>query len=350
MSNRGETIRDRIDSKYEKTAGYLIYDVTEAIGQEMDEVDTVISETNAKLDIDNLTGNELTKFVSQRRGITRKAATYAVGTVTVTGTGTVAVGDIFETANGVQFEATSEVEVTETGTVPIQAKVAGTSGNVGATSINQMPVTIAGISECINEEATAEGYDEEDDESLRERYYTALRTPAASGNKVAYNTWALEVAGVGDVQTYPLGHGNGTVDVVIIDTEMQPASEALVKEVQDYIDPNSEGKGLGTAPIGAKCYVEAATVTDINVSAKITLQSQAKQSDVETAIKQAITDYLAEIAFTGSAVSYILLAARITDAKGVADVENLTLNDGTSNISIPDRHVAVTGTVTLTYA
>ncbi len=350
MSNRGETIRERIDSKYEKTAGYLIYDVTEAIGQEMDEVDTVIAETNAKLDIDNLTGDELTKFVSQRRGITRKAATYAVGTVTVKGTGTVALGDIFETVNGVQFEATSEVEVTETGTVPIKAKVTGTSGNVGATSINQMPVTIAGISECTNEEATAEGYDAEGDDSLRERYYTALRTPATSGNKAAYNAWAMEISGVGDVQVYPLGHGNGTVDVVIIDSEMQPASETLVKEVQDYIDPNSEGKGLGCAPIGAKCYVEAATIISINVSGKITLQSQATQSDVDAAIKKAIADYLAEIAFTGSAVSYMLLAANITDVKGVADVENLKMNDGTSNIAIPDRHVAVTGTVTLTYA
>lgn len=350
MSNRGETIRERIDSKYEKTAGYLIYDVTEAIGQEMDEVDTVIAETNAKLDIDNLTGDELTKFVSQRRGITRKAATYAVGTVTVKGTGTVALGDIFETVNGVQFEATSEVEVTETGTVPIKAKVAGASGNVGATSINQMPVTIAGISACTNEEATAEGYDAEDDDSLRERYYTALRTPATSGNKAAYNAWAMEISGVGDVQVYPLGHGNGTVDVVIIDSEMQPASETLVKEVQDYIDPNSEGKGLGCAPIGAKCYVEAATIISINVSGKITLQSQATQSDVDAAIKKAIADYLAEIAFTGSAVSYMLLAANITDVKGVADVENLKMNDGTSNIAIPDRHVAVTGTVTLAYA
>ena len=96
--SRADNIRSRIDPKYEKTPGYLIYDVTQAVGQEMDDADKVVTETNAKLDADNLTGEELDRFVKQRKGIERKAATYATGTVTVTGNGTVAAGDIFETA------------------------------------------------------------------------------------------------------------------------------------------------------------------------------------------------------------------------------------------------------------
>ena len=57
--SRAENIRSRIDPKYEKTPGYLIYDVTQAVGQEMDDADKVVTETNAKLDADNLSGEEL---------------------------------------------------------------------------------------------------------------------------------------------------------------------------------------------------------------------------------------------------------------------------------------------------
>ena len=46
--------------------------------------------------------------------------------------------------------------------------------------------------------------------------------------------------------------GVNTVDVVIADNAGQPASPALVKSVQDYIDPDSEGAGRGQAPIGAQ--------------------------------------------------------------------------------------------------
>lgn len=348
--SRAESIRSRIDPKYEKTPGYLIYDVTQAVGQEMDDADKVVEETNAKLDADNLSGEELDRFVKQRKGVERKAATYATGTVTVTGNGTVAAGDIFETENGVQFEATEEVTVQETAEIPVRAKVAGNIGIVGAGAITQMPITIAGIARCENATATEGGYNAEADDALRERYYLALRTPTSSGNKTAYRNWALEVSGVGDAQVYPLGHGAGTVDVVIINDQMLPASASLVGDVQSYIDPNSEGKGLGTAPIGAKCYVTAATKIDINIAGKVTLQSGAVSAAVEVAIKTAVKDYLAEIAFTGVAASYVQVASRASGVPGVADVENFKVNDDTVNVSISDRCVAVLGTVTMTYA
>lgn len=348
--SRGESIRGRISDEYEKTPGYLIYDVTEAVGQEMDTADEVIAEIGQKLDADNLSGQELERFVRQRKGIERKAATFATGSVTVTGNGTVTAGDLFETENGVQFEALEDVTITESGSVPIVAKLSGNSGIVGAGTITQMPVTIPGIATCTNPAPTSDGYDAESDDSLRERYYAALRTPTSSGNAAAYKNWALEVSGVGDAQVYPLGSGDGTVDVVIINDQSKPASTALVAEVQNYIDPKSEGKGIGTAPIGAKCYVSSATATNINIAGKVTLQSGAGQSETETAIKKAMEAYLAEIAFTGATASYAHISNRITGTAGVIDVENLKVNDGTANIVVQARCVAVLGTVTFTYA
>ena len=346
--SKGDDIRKRISDEYEKTPGYLIWDFSEAVGQEMDLQGADLDAVNAKFDVDNLTGEELEKFINQRKGISRKAATFAIGEVAVQGTGAVNRGDLFETPNGVQFEAIETVSVTDSRTVRIRAIIAGNVGVVGAGTITQMPVTIAGINSCTNAAATHDGYDAESDHALRERYYIALRTPASSGNKYAYKNWALEVAGVGDAEVFPLGHGENTVDVVIIDNDMLPASGQLVTDVQNYIDPDSAGKGEGEAPMGAHCYVSAATALDIDITAKLTISGV--QEEVEAAVKGSITAYLARIAFSAANVSYAQLGNAIIDTDGVLDYETLTVNDGNINITVPARHVAVLGTVVFTYA
>lgn len=346
--SKGENIRANISNGYEKTPGYLVWDITEAIGQEMDMQEESIIELAKKLDVDNLTGDELTKFVYQRKGVIRKAATYATGQITVTGTGTVTKGDLFETPNGVQFAAAETVDITDSGTVNIKAVQAGNVGVVGSGSITQMPVTIAGINSCTNAEPTHDGYDAESDDALRERYYIALRTPPSSGNKYSYQNWALEVEGVGAAEVFPLGHGENTVDVVIIDSDMQPASSQLVAAVQAHIDPDSSGKGEGTAPMGAHCYVSAAEALNIDIAVKLTISGT--QTETENAVKEAIKKYLANIAFTGENVSYAQIGNAIIDTAGVIDYENLTVNSGAANISVADRKVAVLGTVVFTYA
>ena len=348
MSNRGENIRKNISAEYEKTPGYLLWDLSEGVGQEMDAQDEEIAGIRALFDVDNLTGEFLEKTVKQYKGLTRRAATYAVGEVEVTGNGTVAKGDLFETENGIQFSADTEVEITETGRVPITSVIPGNAGVVGANSITQMPVTIAGIATCTNPEPTHDGYDAESDDSLRQRYYAKLQRPDNGVNKYAYRNMALEVSGVGDADVYPLGHGENTVDIVIIDSDKLPASSSLVKTVQDYIDPNSSGRGEGTAQMGAHCYVSAATGMQINLTAAI--RTTAEHTSLEEAIKASVKTYLASIAFAGTDVSYARINNAILETVGVLDIENLQANGGIANISVPERSVAILGTVVFTYA
>ena len=349
-SIRGDSIRSKVSDSYEKTAGYLLFDMTEAVGLELDEMDGNLINVQNMFDVNNLTGDDLTRFVYQRKGVARKAPGYASGIVTVTGTGTVEIGDLFETENGVQFAASETVSIAGSGDVPVIAVVAGASGNVGTGAVNDMPVTISGISAVTNSAPITGGYDAETDEDLRERYYEAIRTPASNGNKASYKIWAKSITGVGDAKVFPLAKGTGTVDVVIIDADMTPADASLVNEVQNYIDPGSSGRGDGIAPIGATCYVSSATGLSINVSASITLSSSASSSTVETAIKEAITNYLANIAFDSSIVSAAQVGNVILDVPGVQDYENLKLNSATGNVTVGEREVAVIGTVTFTYA
>lgn len=350
MSNRGDSIRGRVSDAYEKTPGYLIYDVTEAVGLELDEYDGQLQAAQSKFDADNLVDDELTKYCYQRKGIIRKASGYAKGTVTVTGTGKVEEGDLFETENGVQFAAVKTVDIVDSGDVPIIAVIPGNTGMVGAETINDMPVTIAGISACINAEPTYGGYDEETDEALRERFYEAIRNPSGNGNKASYKAWAKQVVGVGDAKVFPLAQGIGTVDVVIIDEDMTPADEILIAEVQNYIDPNSSGTGEGQAPIGAKCYVSSAAGKSINVALKPSIISSASQDVVKANIESAITSYLKSIAYKTNRVSLAQIGNVILDVPDVTDYESLTLNGNVGNVSVDDREVAILGEVAITWA
>jgi len=337
----------RIPGKYDKREGSFIYDSVAPVAQELEDTHQSLEDVKDKLDIENLEGDELATFVYQRTGITRLPATHAVGELTVTGNGTVNEGDLFETESGIQFEATETVIIATSGTVSIQAVDAGPNGNVPAEQITLMPITIQGITAVINDEPTIDGFEAESDAALLARYYERRRTPATSGNKAHYINWAKEVAGVGNAKAYPLWNGDNTVKVRIIDADKQPASAGLVELVQEYIDPLSAGLGEGQAPIGAYCTVESADALIINVVVTVVkdpaVDDVARQANVE----EAITDYLADIAFVSDYVGYGNIGSAILASAGVEGYENLTVNGGTSNVAIGDTQVAILGTVTL---
>lgn len=339
------TMLSGIPDSYQKTVGFPIWDLTRAFAIGADEIDVQLQVEAAKLDVDNLTGDDLTRFVAQYRGIDRRAATRAKGILTVTGTGTVPAGAIFESTGGVRFRAAETVEVVGSGTVAIEAVALGAAGNVPAACITELPVTIQGIVSVTNDAPTTDGYDEEDDDTLRDRYYTNVREPPTSGNKAHYKAWALDVAGVGGVKVFPLARGDWTVDVVIVDTERKPADDALVSRVQAYIDPGSTGLGEGQAPIGAHCYVERAQGLPVALTLTVMLASGYEAASVTEAVSAAVSAYLSDIAFVQDYVSYAKIGSAINDVPGVLDFRDLLVGGGVANIPVGARQVAVLGEV-----
>lgn len=339
-----------VPDNYQKTIGFPTYDLLAAAALRMAEVDQRQSNAEDALNPANLTGDTLEAYIEPRSGLSRVAATKATGTVTVTGTGTVHAGDLFESAGGVQFAAAQNVTASGMGEVPVVCVTAGSAGNLPAGSITMMPVQLDGIVSVTNQSATAEGYDAETDEAYYDRFLIRLRTPPTSGNQYHYRLWALEVPGVGDVQIYPLGHGANTVDVVVIDTDKQPASAALVEAVQTHIDPGSQGIGAGEAPMGAHCYVSAAAAVAVDLSVTVTALVGAEQTAVTQAIRDAVSAYLASVAFAQSYVSYARIGEAILSASGVQDYTGLLVNGGTGNQSVAARQVAVLGEVSVSYA
>ena len=353
MSTANEILTDLLAAmpdSYQKTVGYPTHDLLAAASLRMQGTDEEVAAMRAALDPENLAGGDLDRYVFPRSGLERRQATFATGVLTVTGTGTVQQGALFESGGGIQFAASETVQITGEGQVPVTCRVDGAAGNLPAHSITQMPVTLQGIAACDNPEPTTGGYDEEDDAAYYARYLLKIRTPATSGNIYHYQSWALEVAGVGAVQVFPLARGPGTVDIVIIDSTGQPAPPDLVQQVQDYIDPGGAGKGYGQAPIGAQCLVEAATGTEIALSATVFKLDTMAEEAVTAGIKAAVGAYLAEIAFQQDYVSLARITERILAVDGVRDLESLTVNGGTDNVHLDERACAVLGEVTLSYA
>lgn len=347
-----EEMLNNISDDYVKDVGTFTRDMTRTYAIESHKFEKKLEEYYKKLDIYNLTGNELTKFVEQRKGLHRKSANPAKGILTVEGTGIIKIGDVFETASGNRYKATEEVAINKAGIANIEAIEPGSSGNVGANSIVFIPVTIQGISKVTNKNQLIDGYDEETDDSLRERYLIEIQKPATSGNVYHYMQWGREVVGVGDVRVFPLWNGNNTVQIVIIDDNKVVANQELINRVQEYIDPkgindSTWGTGSGAAPIGAYCTVSTATARTINIECKLVLEKEYELDLIKPLIEDEIKRYLKSIAFKKNNVSYALLSSWILNIDGVQEWTTFTINGNQENIKIEEKEVAVLGSVNL---
>lgn len=338
----------QVSDTYQKTEGFPTWDILKAAAFGIKRVWDKVFMIDYLQDVDNLTGADLERFVYQRKGLKRKEATYSVGFVNIVrGEGIVSIGDVFSTSGGVEFIATEDKAVKDGDKVAVQAINAGGIGNVAADTIIEMPVTIQGIAKITNDSPTVDGYDAEDDDSLRERYYEALREPATSGNVAHYRRWAREVEGVGDCKVYPLWQGDNTVQVVIVDDNGIVPNVETVKRCQDYIDPDSAGTGLGEAPIGAYCTVTAAAGLNIDVIATIILDNTVQADIIKANVENAIKKYLASVALNTEYVSTAKIGNIIIGTEGVSDYYGLQVNGSTDRVPVPDKNVAVLRGVTL---
>lgn len=335
---------DALDDKYQKTVGFFAWDYFIAIGKVLIKLWERINYVAACLvDLKNMTYEDLVKFVYQTRAIRAKLATYANGYLTVTnGSGIVRAGDIFETPDGLQFQSIETITVNQNESFKIECLTKGITGNVPKGAITVIPTTIQGIVSVTNSEAFTNGYNDESKEDLLQRYYDDIQKPVTSGNVYHYEKWALEVEGVGKVKVKPLWNGDNTVKVVIIDSNKNIPSADLIKKVQDYIDPESKGLGLGQAPVGAYCKVCGAVPKNLNIKNKIKLKSGVELEEAINNIRTSIENYLKTIAFDNSIkyISYSKIGALIMNAEGVYDYDSndFLLNNDTDNIMLIDTN------------
>lgn len=210
------------------------------------------------------------------------------------------------------------------------------------TPIDEVPndLTIARITECL-----IEGENETSDEDIKNAYFDYVKNTVADGNVAQYKRWCSEYEGIGNAKILPLWNGANTVKVSILSVSNRAASETLINEFQEYLDPNIEGMGNGVAPIGAFVTVSTATEVPINVTAKVAMKDG--YSDTTT-ISAELEKYFASIAYDKSTVSYMSMGAAILNATGVEFISDLTINGGTSDVTLGTEEIPVVGEVTWT--
>ena len=278
---------------------------------------------------------------------------------------TIPVGSRFKTINGedsVVFVSGDEISA---GVYELTCETPGIIGNSYTGAI--LPITaINGLASATIGTIIIVGADEETDASLRTRYDNSFDAVAFGGNIAAYRQKILEIAGVGAVQIYPNRPNINDVRCVILDDNLEPASAALIQEVQTIICPpynSPSSDGYGFAPIGATVTISTANQTTINVACTITWEAgHGGAGDVQN-VEDAIADYLHECtetwgaALIGYSVSYNvdIYLARVTAAilavEGVVNVTGVTLNGSALDISLAEYYsnsnIPKLGTVTI---
>lgn len=297
-------------------------------------------------------GKYLDYLGEELAGLTRRAATSAKVTLTISGTAgvTVPAGSLFATEGNTNFTTDNAAVIGDNSTVEADAtaQASGSGGNVAAGTITKIPVSIYGVSSVTNASAAHDGYEEETDDALRDRILFAVRQPATSGNVYHYAEWATAVSGVGAVKVLPLWNGNGTVKVIVVDANKDTPSEDLLQKVRDTIMEN--------APIGATVTVTAPVLKTVNVALKVTDgtgNADAIKAALTKYFKAGVfgTNYTTQKATDTVTISYAQIGRIIldnSDTTGVNDYDNLTINDGTDNIICAVDNLPVVGTVTLT--
>lgn len=323
-----EILQEMINNSKAKTGlfeGTFMYDALSSNSIEIAKTEVEIEEAYKVAFADTSYGEYLTMLAKQF-GVIRKEATKAVGILTIKGTGTIYEGATFATESGIQFVATENKEIKETGQINIEAITEGIIGNVAAETINIISVSIPGINSVINEARTTGGYDEETDAELLDRYLFKARNPITSGNKNNYVYWAREVEGVGGARCIPLWNGNGTVKVIITDANLEVADEELLNKVRAHLEER---------PIGADVTVVSASAVNIKVAANVYGNINIDE------FKEKIDDYFKEIGFNKVYVSIARIGKILLECSGVIDYDNLTLNEEAKNISLTEEQLPV---------
>jgi uncharacterized phage protein gp47/JayE len=272
-------------------------------------------------------------------GIYRKEGTKAVGEVIFTGeNGTSIPNGTVLSSNGLYFVVLNDADIVgEQAELVIEALEVGKQYNLLANTKLSLTEPIYGITDIYVKSDITNGTDIEADEELRNRYFDTIKKSYTSGNVAHYEAWTTEVSGVGLCKVYPLKNGNGTVEVVITDSNMLGASSELIESVKANIEEKR--------PIGANVSVVSATEKAINITANITLASGYSVEEVKSEFTNKVIEYLKDISFKSSYVSNARLGNLLLDTNGVFDYTEFKINNLGANIALSDTEVPKLGTI-----
>lgn len=228
----------------------------------------------------------------------------------------------------------------------MDCETAGSGPNMTVGEITPINYVNNNLKNAVIVEVTTTAQDEWSDDEIRSTYIDYVNDSAIDGNVAQYKAWAKAYPGIGKYKVFPLWNGANTVKVSILDEDFQPCTVDFVADFQEYMDPGVTGMGDGVAPIGAFVTISTPTTIAIDVTADVVISDDAEAAAVQSMMSETLEVYFREISFDKSVVSYMSVGAILSDVDGVDFINNLRLNNGTSNITLASEQVPVVGTAT----
>jgi uncharacterized phage protein gp47/JayE len=306
-------------------------------------------------------GPDLDSFVNDF-GMERLDAVAAVGQLTfsrfsTTGSAVVPINSPEQSQDGTQnffvtldttnaaYSATAGGYVMNSGqgtvTVPAQAVTAGSAGNVLANTVTIITQGIAGVDTVTNAAAFTNGLDAELDPALRARFVlfinslskailSAIQYAIASVRQGIFRTVTENYAYNGSYQPgffyAVIDDGTGTPPTSLIN-----AVGAAIESVRGF-----------TIQYG----VFPPIVLTANVNMQIVAAPGYVANTVAANVALALTNFINGLGL-GNSLPYTQLAAVAYGVLGVANVQDVTLNSGTSDVTATPKNVIKANTITV---
>lgn len=291
----------------------------------------------------------------QQVHLTRHEAARATGVVTVTGSagtelpaGTVFCTTATNDGPSIEFQSDADAAIPEGGSIDINvtAVEAGTNSNVKADTVILLMKPINNITSITNKDGITGGTERETDDDFYDRIAVEYSNSMTYlGNDTDYKRWAKE-AGAWDCIVDPAWKGPGTVRLVLVDGNGQPANKELIDAVFNHIVSPAD-RAARLLPTGcAELTCAAATTVSVNYTCTgLIYDSEHTSIEEITAQFEALVKTKYEEAKANNVLRYNDIRPLLADISGVTDFSEFMMNGSMNNITLANIEYPATGTV-----
>lgn len=365
-NNSAEEIHERmmnnLPSDIDDMPGGFPYDFTMPAAEEKDEFINYHLVRALMIAFPQYAWDEWLDLHGQQVHIERHQPEKAYGNVKVSGTvGTeIATGTIFctpatDTGPSIEYSSLEDAVIGEDGYViiDVEAVESGTESNVGANTITLMAKPNKAVTEINNPERITGGTERESNDDYWDRIAAEYdNSMTYLGNDADYVRWAKQ-AGAGDCIVVSAAEGPGTVKLVLIDGNGQPANEKLVQDVYNYIVSENDRSKRLLPTACAKLICGPATTVKVNFTITglvydETTDIQKIKNDFAEAIKAVYAKAKTENVLRYNDVRPLITGIEGSDNSGIAGVEDFDtflMNGEMKNIRLSKEEYPETGTL-----
>lgn len=286
----------QVPAEFDRRTGSVIYDTIASVAVPLLYLAMEANQIEEATFIDTTYGEYADRLVADK-AITRYQATKAIKK----GKFETEKGAATNIPNGTRFSAVDSTDgliYTITGAMEtpgeymLECEVPGTIGNSYYGPLLPLSyIDTLASAEIIGD--YAEARDVETDEDLKARYIEEYKRNSFGGNVAQYDEEVKKLEGVGDVQVHRAYPSSGHVLLSVVGPSYRKISSDLVKTLQEIIDPEEQGSGLGIAPIFHKVHVTTPIEKSIPVSFKLQVISGYTVEQLESQIKEKLEELFA---------------------------------------------------------